>query len=75
MLINHEKFLLIKTEEEENQSLECRIELTEKTFKFIQINNDLLLTKKATKYELEEDALEKTGIFLFPRHHQHTQSS
>jgi len=75
MLINHEKFLLIKTEEEENQSLECRIELTEKTFKFIQINNDLLLTKKPTKYELEEDALEKTGIFLFPRRHQHTQSS
>jgi hypothetical protein len=70
MLINHEKL-----DKNKNSSDEYRIELSEKTLKFIQINNDLLSTKKPTKNELEEDALEKTGIFLFPRRYQHIQSS
>jgi hypothetical protein len=74
LLINHEKFLLMKTEQEENQLIEYRIELSEKTLKFIQINKDLFLRKKPTRYELEEEALEKKGIFLFPRH-QRIQSS
>jgi hypothetical protein len=74
MLINHETFLK-KNREEENYLLECRIELSEKTLKFIQINNDLSLMKKPTKSQLEEDALEKKGIFLFPRRHHYIQSS
>jgi hypothetical protein len=72
MLINHEK--IDKKEETENHLIEYRIELSEKPLKFLQINNDLLLTKqsvlKRTAYELEEDALEKKGIFLFPHRHQ-----
>jgi len=36
MLINHEKYAL---KEEQNHLIECRIELSEKTFKFIQLNN------------------------------------
>jgi len=64
----------MKTEQEENQLIEYRIELSEKTLKFIQINKDLFLRKKPTRYELEEEALEKKGIFLFPRH-QRIQSS
>jgi hypothetical protein len=75
MLINHEKLDVKKGEEEPNYSGEWRIELSEKTLKFIQINNDLLFTKKPTRNELEEDALEKKGIFLFPRRQQHVQSS
>jgi hypothetical protein len=77
MLINHEKIEIKK--EEENPSIECRIELSEKTFKFIQVNQEFLLAKKATLKptvnQLEEDALEKKGIFLFPRRQQHIQSS
>jgi len=76
MLINHEK---IEIKKEENPLIECRIELSEKTFKFIQVNHEFLLAKKAilkpTVNQLEEDALEKKGIFLFPRRQQHIQSS
>ncbi|CAF2782748.1 unnamed protein product [Rotaria sp. Silwood2] len=82
MLINHEKFDKKKDkeeEEEENQLIEYRIELSEKTLKFIEINQDLLLTKqltlKPTFNKLEEDALEKKDIFLFSRRHQQKQSS
>ncbi|UJR22475.1 hypothetical protein I4U23_025529 [Adineta vaga] len=75
LLINHEKL-----KESDKLPNEYRIELSEKTLKFIQITDDLLLRNKssikATVNELEEDALEKKGIFLFPRRrHQHTQSS
>jgi hypothetical protein len=70
MLINHEK-----VDKDKHSFIECRIELSEKTLKFIQINNDLSLTNKPTKNELEEDALEKRGIFLFSRRHQDIQSS
>ena len=77
MLINHEKVEINK--EQENPSIECRIELSEKTLKFIQINSEFLLTKKSTLKptvnELEEEALEKKNIFLFPRQQQHIQSS
>ncbi|CAF1218036.1 unnamed protein product [Rotaria sp. Silwood1] len=80
MLINHEKFDKKKDKEEEKQNdlIEYRIELSEKTLKFIEINQDLLLTKqltlKPTFNKLEEDALEKKGIFLFSRRHQQKQS-
>ena len=74
LLINHEKLPKKKEGEEEHDFSEFRIELSEKTLRFIQINNESLISKKSilkpTKYELEEDALEKKGIFLFPRHVQ-----
>ncbi|CAF0793802.1 unnamed protein product [Adineta steineri] len=74
MLINHDK---LKENEEKKYPSECQIELSEKTLKFIEINQDLLLTKqstlKSTIHELEEDALEKKGIFLFSRRHQQQQ--
>ena len=75
MLINHEKFDMKTIENELNPFVECRIELSEQSLKFIQINPDLSLTRETTKNELEEETLEKTGIFLFPRRSQHIQSS
>jgi hypothetical protein len=77
MLINHDKLNKKKDEEEEeitNDAIEYRIELSEKSLKFLQINDDSLLKKrsvlKPTVNELEEDALEKKGIFLFSRRYQ-----
>ncbi|CAF4023129.1 unnamed protein product [Rotaria magnacalcarata] len=74
MLINHEK-LDKKKENEETDLGEYRIELSEKTLKFIEISNDLLLAKKSTLKpifnKLEEDGLEKKAIFLFNRRQQH----
>lgn len=83
LFINHDKYPSDKKEKQtdreeeevENHSTECRIELSEKTLKFIQTTNDSLLIKKPTRYELEEDALEQRGIFLFPRRQQRLQSS
>lgn len=69
MLINHEKLA-----DGESLPTECRIELSDKTLKLVQITDDLLLANKlpvkATTHEVEEDALEKKGIFLFPRRRQ-----
>jgi hypothetical protein len=64
ILINHDKFNVDRQEED---LIECEIELSEKAFKFIQINHDLLSSKKPTVNELEENSLEEKGIFLFPR--------
>ena len=68
MLIDHEKLDSIKLSDAINSSTEFRVELSDKPLKFIQINPQSSAMKKLTKNELEEDALEKTGIFLFPRH-------
>ena len=73
LLINHEK-------PEPSTPSEYCIELSEKTLNFIQISPDLLIHRpaaalKATSYELEEEALEKKGIFLFTRRRHSLPSS
>lgn len=78
MLINHEK-LEKKKENETIDFSEFRIELSEKPLKFVEINQDSLITKqstlKPTRYQLEEEVLEKRGIFLFSRRQQPNKSS
>jgi len=67
LLINDEKYQLVKPLNNELTSNECQIELTEKKFKFLQINPEKLLAKNVQTEVTEEDLLEKKGVFLFPR--------
>lgn len=75
LLIDHEKVDLTKLSNGIHALTDVRVELSEKSLKFIQINPQSTFVKKPAKNELEEDALEKTGIFLFPRRSQHHPSS
>ena len=80
-LINQEKSDAKKENDdvETRTTLECRIELSEKPLKFIQINPETVLNRrvlaKPTTSELEEAELEKKGIFLFSRRHRPQQSA
>lgn len=61
LLINHDKT------DPKSPSIEYRIDLSEKTLKVLQINPQSSFIEKSTARELEEEALEKKGIFLFSR--------
>jgi hypothetical protein len=69
LLINHDKFESIQNDDvQTSTTIEYRIEFTDETLKFIEINPNLLIeqqsTLKTTNYELEEQTLESKGIFL-----------
>lgn len=76
MFINHEKLDMKKQEEQgknDNTPIEYRIELSEVPLKFLQVNSDSLLKKQPTYDKLEEQALEKKGIFLFSHRYKNIQ--
>ena len=72
LLINHDK-----VEWKAEDSISCRIEFSEKSLKFLQINPEKLLDRsgngKPTSNELDEEILEKKGIFLFPSSSKHSK--